>query len=165
MNGLPIENREYWTADKKFGVVLLPKAIEELLKHAQLAKKLETGGIAMGRYSECHRYATVDHFTGPPADSQHGPTTFLRGVKGLQTLIAKLWRSERRYYLGEWHYHPGAAAEPSGTDLSQMLEVANDEKYACPEPLLFIIGGDPSAAWELRIFLTFRNRKQIELLP
>ncbi|WP_425400161.1 Mov34/MPN/PAD-1 family protein [Aeoliella sp.] len=162
MDWVPIEQVQYWTTDKKFGVKLNPKALRELLRHAQSAGTLETGGIAMGRYSECHTYATVDLFTGPPPDSQHGPMTFLRGTSGLQRLVAKLWRSERRYYLGEWHYHPHASAQPSGTDLSQMKTIANDEKYATPEPLLFIVGGDPNSEWELRVYLAFRNRDQLE---
>jgi integrative and conjugative element protein (TIGR02256 family) len=154
---------EYCTKDRKFGVIVLPAALEEILAFAAESAGLETGGIALGRYSECHTYATVDKFTGPPTDSKRSKFIFVRGVHGLQALIAKLWKKERRYYLGEWHFHPGASANPSGTDLAQMIAIANDVNYACPEPLLFIIGGDPRASWELKVLLTFPNGKQVEL--
>lgn len=154
---------EFWTSDKKFGVVVLPKALAEILQFSIESSGLETGGIAMGRYSESHTCAIVDRFTGPPTDSQRGTSTFVRGVRGLQTLLTKLWTKERRYYLGEWHYHPGASANPSSTDLSQMRAIASDPNYACPEPLLFILGGNPKNKWELKIVLTHSSESHVEL--
>lgn len=154
---------EFWTKDRKFGVIIPPTALEGILGFAAESVGVETGGIALGRYSGCHTFATVDNFTGPPTDSKRSKFNFVRGVQGLQALIAKLWKKERRYYLGEWHFHPGASANPSGTDLAQMIAIANDANYACPEPLLFIIGGDPKTSWELKVLLTFPNRKQVEL--
>lgn len=163
MTTQPNPKLEYWTADRKFGVIVLPKALAEILRHAAAAKGMETGGIALGRYSDCQTWATVDYLSGPPADSQHGRSTFIRGVQGLSAMVARLWKKERRYYLGEWHFHPGASATPSGTDLTQMIAIATDAKYACPEPLLLIIGGDPKGAWELKAFLTFADKTHVEL--
>ncbi len=162
MNSTSLTSREYRSADRIFRAAVSSPALSELLKHAANAGGLETGGIAMGRYSDDHSCAIVDQFTGPPEDSQHGRFSFVRGVRGLQLLLTRIWSRERRYYLGEWHYHPMAAAEPSTQDLSQMMHIASNADYACPEVLLFILGGNANGNWELRVFLTY-GKKTLEL--
>lgn len=158
MNSTSLSSREFRSANGVFSAVVSSHAFSQLLQHAAKSGTLETGGIAMGRYSDDHSCAMVDQFTGPPEDSQHGRFSFVRGVKGLQSMISRMWSRERCFYLGEWHYHPMAAAEPSMQDLSQMMDIASNVDYACPEVLLFILGGDANGTWELRVFLTYGKR-------
>lgn len=153
----------FWSQGKKFGAVLTASALADLVRHATAAGTLETGGILMGRYNDQHSCATIDHVSGPPIDSEQGRSTFVRGVKGLGSIVARLWAKERRYYLGEWHYHPGASPTPTHTDLTSMVEIARDSKYACPEPILLIIGGKPPTNWELRLQVTSSNGTHVEL--
>lgn len=72
---------------------------------------------------------------------------FYRGVKNLAPWLSELWSSTREFYLGEWHFHPSSLPTPSRTDIEQMNHIANDPKYHCPEPILFIIGGNPNKKW------------------
>lgn len=60
----------------------------------------------------------------------------------MQGCLDELWRrSKRRYYLGEWHFHPGGAAEPGPTDTEQMAKIMQSASYKCPEPVLLLVGG------------------------
>jgi integrative and conjugative element protein (TIGR02256 family) len=127
------------------------------------AKKNETGGIIAGRYTDARDWAIITELTGPPNDSRSGRTWFRRGIRGLQQLIDRLWQRERSYYLGEWHYHPFASPNVSGTDISQMRTIAGSDAYACPEPILLILGGDPAGVFEIRAFVFLRGRDYIEL--
>jgi hypothetical protein len=77
--------------------------------------------------------------------------------------LEKLW-PKKDYYLGEWHFHPHAAAEPSGTDIGQMIEISTSTKYRCPEPLLLILGGDPNGSWHIRVFVFPRGATLLELV-
>jgi hypothetical protein len=88
----------------------------------------------------------------------------VRTVGKLQAWLDSLWRRKADYYVGEWHYHPGASASPSGVDVAQMRAIARDEKYACPEPLLIILGGDPRAEHWLSATI-YTAKLAIELSP
>src|SRR5262249_3629493 len=80
--------------------------------------------------------------------------TFERGVDGLAAWLATLWRAPRKtYYLGEWHYHPHASPDASPQDRAQMITFSRNLAYACPEPLLVIVGGDPDGAWDARAYV------------
>jgi integrative and conjugative element protein (TIGR02256 family) len=143
---MPVELR---SPDRRFGLLLDEKIVREILSFCAVADGVETGGILLGRYTPDLECAEVTMVTGAPSDSQAGRTWFNRGTAGLQRLVLRLWREKREYYLGEWHYHPGAAPTPSRTDITQMRKIATDPKRACPEPVLVIVGGDPTGDWVL----------------
>lgn len=121
-------------------VILNEVHIAELVKHIAISKTVETGGILIGRYSEDLSTAEITQVTGPPKDSKSGPTWFSRGIKGLKSLLKKAWCNSE-YYLGEWHFHPMGTTTPSGQDLFQMAEIANNHNYNCPEAIMIIIAG------------------------
>ena len=112
------------------------------------------GGSAGGRsgaisdtirvlWSYNHRIAEVAEALSAPADSESGPNWFFRGIAGVNAKLRSRWGSRCGYYLGEWHYHPAGEAAPSRTDRIQISSIAKSEKYACPEPVLIVIGGTP----------------------
>jgi integrative and conjugative element protein (TIGR02256 family) len=105
----------------------------------RLALPNETGGILIGRYDDSRRLAIVRCLTGPPRDSTMTPTTFYRGVRGIDALLARAWR-RGLYYLGEWHFHPEKRPKASWTDKLQMAEFACTSNMRCPEPILLIVG-------------------------
>jgi hypothetical protein len=106
------------------------------------SRDAETGGILIGRYSDDRSMAFVEQVTGPPPDSRRAFATFFRGVKGLQELLDRLWaKPDKRYYLGEWHYHLSPILTPSRDDVMQMGRIASSNSYACPEPILVIVTG------------------------
>lgn len=137
------------TPDRRFGIILDRAAISDMLRHCVLASGNETGGLLIGVYTTEHDMAVVRSVTGPSADSNAGRTWFRRGVRGLQDLLLERWRTERDYYLGEWHYHPGAPPQPSGDDHVQMRAISQSPPYRCPEPILVILGGEPTGEWSI----------------
>ena len=133
------DSREFRSADGSFGLVIGNPLLMKMKESCARAHPLETGGVLIGRYNEGHDTALVSRAIGPPSGSKSGLTTFLRGTRGLHGLLNRLW-TRREYYLGEWHYHPSASAQPSVTDSRQMQVIARDDDTGCPEPVLIILG-------------------------
>lgn len=149
----------FTSADGRFAVELPRESLRSLRARCRRAGKVETGGILIGRYSQDLRVAYVSRITAAPSDSEAGPFWFERGVRGLQQLLNRLWRGGRKYYLGEWHYHPGGSS-PSSEDLSQIENIARATAYRCPEPILIVLGMRED---DLRVFVSPRNGQLIEL--
>lgn len=116
-----------------------------MLKQAALHNRRETGGILIGHIADDLATATIEYATGPPRDSRHKPTSFVRGLSGLTHTLNTWWRRDRFHYLGEWHTHPSSAPYPSMTDKTQMKNIAADSGYDCPTPILVILGGTPDS--------------------
>ena len=148
--------------DKRFGIWLTSKNMKPLLEECSASNGIETGGILIGRYSCKHDVAIVTRVTTPPFDSERFKRFFLRGSKGLLELLDCLW-PKREYYLGEWHYHPCAAAAPSTTDIKQMNQISQSMGYSCPEPILLIVGGEPTGGWEVIVHVFPRGEKPVIL--
>ena len=142
--------------DHSVAIVVTQAIRESLLRYCVDAGQNETGGILIGHYTPLRDQAVITQLTGPPPDSTAGPTWFVRGVTGLQRLINRAWR-RRDFYLGEWHFHPFAAAEPSDRDRRQILDFAKNPNYRCPEPVLLVVGGDPSAGGELSMVVVLKG--------
>ena len=140
------------SSDRRFGIDLGTDHIAALICGCQRASSRETGGVLIGYYNPNHDMAFVTEVASAPPDSKHGTSWFHRGVKGLTIKLKEYWRKTGSFYLGEWHYHPGAAPHPSPTDSSQMALIASSLLYACPEPILLIIGG-MSGAWTVGAFV------------
>jgi proteasome lid subunit RPN8/RPN11 len=145
--------------DGSFRMVLPERCLREARRYSASSGSAETGGILVGRYSEDLRTAHVIRALGPPSDSRRGPAWFVRGVRGLQRALVRLWRNHE-YYLGEWHYHPGAP-NPSSTDVTQISTIAASEDYRCPEPILCIIG----TGERIRCFVAAGAKGCVELEP
>ncbi len=140
------------------GMKIETSALRELLKTCAQSGRQETGGILWGYYDEGLVMASVTKVSGPPLDSVRGNYSFVRGVRGVQEMVSRLWNLKRRqYYLGEWHFHPYSVPTPSTTDISQMISHANDNKLSCPEPLLVIVGGNPKGDWSIHASLFERG--------
>ena len=154
-----------WSKDRKFGLSLKESLMLEGLKECTDSDSQETGGILVGYYTTAHDCAVVTALSGPPEDSIRGPRLFERGTKGIQRWISRLWREQRRFYLGEWHYHPGGAPVPSPDDREQMQKFSKDRKLKCPEPILLIIGGNPKGAWTVNAYVFPADQDCVPLLP
>ena len=147
-----VDSMHFSSHDQLFQVSLSAKAISEIVSFCRSSVGVETGGILIGNYSQDNRTALVTEATGPPVDSVRGFARFVRGIIGLQEMLNKLWLGQsRKYYLGEWHFHPMAVPDPSGQDINQMRKIACDTRYACPEPILVILSGCPTNKWQLNV--------------
>ncbi len=150
---------EFWPEDRQFGLRMTEKQLKEILRLCKQACPLETGGILIGHYTDSNDCAVVTEITNAPPDSRSGNQWFVRGVRGLQKKLDRLWQRGNGFYLGEWHFHPFGSPSPSHTDGKQMQEISKTEKYHCPEPVLLILGGDPESNWTAQAYAFPRGRK------
>lgn len=164
MNGNPME---FWSQDRRFGLVLSGEHRCLLLERCSASWPNETGGILVGYYTEPRDLAVITQIPEAPSDSKSGRARFVRGSRGLEDFLKRLWSQKagvREYYLGEWHYHPGQAAEPSAQDEAQMRAIAEDAGYRCPEPLLVIVGGSLAGGWSVTTRVYRRGSESVLLL-
>lgn len=140
------------TADRRFGIRVPTQTLREIMSWCDKACGRETGGLLVGTYAEDGTLAVVSEALSPPPDSETGPSWFKRGTRGLRGKLLRRWRTGRGYYLGEWHYHPGGRAAPSETDVRQMQAISASDQYACPAPVLLIVGQAPGA-FEIRCYV------------
>lgn len=149
-------SRTQRSADGRFNLDLPGSIIDEMLEHCAKSYPMETGGILVGHYSDDCKFAHVTDLVPAPSDSIAGRLSFQRGVRGIQKFLNRMW-PRRRYYLGEWHFHPDGSASPSGTDASQMRSIAFAVGYHCPEPVLLILGGNPPQRFSLESYVYLRG--------
>ena len=161
MYGL-ISNSLFCSFDNRYSVAIGKTQIQKILSLCCAINRSETGGILIGHYSSKHDCAHIKTIVGPAQDSIHKRTSFLRGVSGLQTKIDLFWNRYRHYYLGEWHFHPFASSKASAQDIQQMTSIALSSDYNCPEPILLIVGGDPSASFTISAY-AFPKGQLVEL--
>jgi len=152
------------TMEYEFHVLISTASQAEIFDECSRDPNRETGGILIGRYSENLTTALVTVATPPPIDSRKGFAWFTRGSFGLQALLARLWKHDRTQYLGEWHYHPFSAPQPSNLDKRSLAEVAKDSKYQCRAPILLIVGGDPRQR-EPQLYVGVYERRLDALIP
>ena len=151
---MPTRQRHKWRSDGgAFGACMTVEVLEKITRACHTSAPVETGGILIGRYNRTHSCAIVTDVSMPPPDSIHSRTRFQRGVHGLPQWLDRLWRSDRHYYLGEWHYHPAGSPYPSQVDTEQMHAIAKDMDYQCPEPLLLVIGSHGARSLPAALFV------------
>jgi integrative and conjugative element protein (TIGR02256 family) len=129
---------------------------------------METGGILTGHYTSNLDTAIVNGVGRAPIDSRATYSTFERGELGVNRGLRMLWRRPcRRYYLGEWHFHPDTRTnlEPSGRDRAEMRRLASNPAVCCAEPLLVIVGGNPEQPWLLAAWVTAQQGRLVALMP
>jgi len=154
---------EFWSKDNKLGLRVSIPEVQKILELCTGSGANETGGIIVGFYNEEHNCAMATSISSAPIDSKSNRTSFFRGIRGIQTWLNHLWRVNQHFYLGEWHFHPNGAAFPSNTDINQMKNIADSDSYHCPEPILLIIGGDPTRNWAIKAYVFFQDVPFIEL--
>lgn len=150
--------KEFVSKDSKFKVIVTQAALEQLQNFCINSAAQETGGVLVGKYIDDQITGKITHVSQAPSDSKNGTTWFIRGLKGLQEWVDSFWKSGKGYYLGEWHFHPFNSANPSNQDISEMKRISKNKSVNCPEPILLILGGDPSKDWHLSITIISANR-------
>lgn len=156
------------TSDGTYGVTIDADSMKEIDRLCSAAGDVETGGILIGQYTTDRSTALVLEATPPPTDSERGRSWFVRGVAGLRELLRRRWHSKTpRYYVGEWHFHPAAAVEPSSDDLDQMVRIADTREYSCKEPVLLILGrpAGERGTRPVRVFVFPVGEPPMELYP
>lgn len=155
-----------WQSDcQKYTIRLSNACFLKILEMAQSHSPNEVGTSLVGCYSDNGFEASILDLAPLSPDSKGSRTSFYRGVAGLRKFFTKLRRtfSGKRYYVGEWHSHPGASPFPSQTDDKNQLVIAEDTNTACPECILILIGHTLSSVDEIGVFVYSRKRGRIPL--
>lgn len=159
----PFQAVETWaTPDSSLTVEVSTECLDAMKDLCAQADEVETGGILAGTDIE-GTTARILRATDPPRDSIQEPTQFHRGSEGVDEWLEEARASMGIHYLGEWHYHPRASPEASGPDRREMNDIATNEEYARPHPLLFIIGGHASEQFTVNAYLFHRDGEPEEL--
>ncbi len=135
------EIQYFESKDKNLGIQISIQLIQKLHNICKKAYPYETGGILIGRYSEDLKWAQIMTVSETPLKSNRSHISFTRNSHGITLILKKYWE-EKQYYLGEWHYHPGASSLPSELDKKTMFMLSRSTKLHCPEPILFVVGGN-----------------------
>lgn len=128
-----------WESEAGLRIKLSKEALISIKELIAASERGETGGILIGRYSDDHSTAFVLSASGPGPRSSSGWSFFTRRTFGLQTALDRELESGK-YYLGEWHCHPGNDSTPSSQDIHQMRLISKSGNYNCPEPILMVFG-------------------------
>ena len=141
------------------------EAYDSMVADCRESTKRETGGVLIGRYSKGGTKAEILEALSPPLDSVSTKSTFLRGISGLSEELASRWKATESYYVGEWHYHPLGDGQPSGRDISQMIDFAKDADMQAPVPVLVIVFPLAREEHELHVFVFTQDGRTLVLDP
>src|SRR5690242_10917583 len=118
-----------WQSESpRYSVLIRKQCLRDMLTLAKLHAPAEVGTSLIGRYSADGWQAVVIGVAPLTQDSRGSRFEFYRGTKGLRRFYRKLLERfhGQRYYVGEWHSHPGCAASPSQIDKANQTAIAND---------------------------------------
>ena len=152
------------TVDGACIVELSPVVLEHAIRLADELHPLENGASLYGRYSSDQRAAFIVGLAPVSRDATRGRFHFRRGVAGLAAFFRRLFRQTKgeSYYVGEFHSHPGGAANPSADDDATQYAIAADDDSQCQAPVLIIVGGVPGDR-TLGVFVHTRARRRFVL--
>lgn len=118
----------------------------EVLKHFQAHAQTtilrpESGGQLFGRISQ----GSVDicAITGPYKLDLLSRYLFVPNRKKQQKDIEEKFRVGL-HYVGDWHTHPQAVPEPSGTDMSSMSDCFVKSRHELESFIMAVVGTDPA---------------------
>jgi len=76
----------------------------------------ETGGILVSYYTDALNCAVVTDASERPRLQERKDLVHMSYSRLARVVGWAMAQQETRYYLGEWHFHPGGSAEPNPTD-------------------------------------------------
>lgn len=118
--------------------------LDELYRAGMKHYPKEFGGLLVGYYSDDFKTCFVET-TILPKKYKSSRYFFERGKERLKSNLTKYFNSvPRLIYVGEWHTHPDGVPSPSGTDMKAMIEIGESPSVNILNPLLFILGINPS---------------------
>nr|WP_281722672.1 Mov34/MPN/PAD-1 family protein [Nitrosomonas nitrosa] len=107
----------------------------------------ETGGILIGSMDLASKTVYVVDTIPSPPDSFEWPTLYIRGCRGLRSLVNKVADKTGGMleYVGEWHSHPiGCPPLPSGDDLKAFSWLSENMASEGLPAVMIIVGDEPS---------------------
>ncbi|MER7900983.1 ThiF family adenylyltransferase [Streptomyces sp. NPDC096046] len=137
-----------------YDVRISPAALAEMRAEARRGtrvrgSRVETGGTLLGVVDDATGVIFIDEATGPPPDSLLTETYFQHGLDGISAHLSARREATGNIsrFLGMWHTHPHAAAQPSATDRAAMTSLTLPLDDA-PARALILIAGGPEHVWD-----------------
>lgn len=131
---------ESWSSpDGRYTVRIALRCMDTASKIAMKALPVEVGSSLYGYYATDGYTATVTHVALVPSDSDTERSSFVRGAHRSIPFRIRM-RLTERFYVGEWHSHPGGSCSPSSRDIRTQEMIAADRETNCPEVILMIVG-------------------------
>lgn len=112
-------------------------------------RKLEAGGVLLGRHIADSDDIVVDDLTVPMRGDRRGRYYFVRGQEAHQKIIDRVWRDSGGTctYLGEWHTHPEPVPTPSSVDCTNWKRKLKQDRFnGCV--FFVIVGTHDVRVWE-----------------
>jgi integrative and conjugative element protein (TIGR02256 family) len=136
--------------------------VERLLAFRQDdGKKLEAGGVLMGRLLKGSSNVVIDENTEPMTGDARSPCAFERSAHEHQEMLDARWSESAGTcgYLGEWHTHPEPHPTPSSVDLRDWRRRLKQDRFDVAHLFFIIVGIQTISAWQGE-----RGRTNIEYL-
>lgn len=113
-------------------------------------RKLEAGGVMLGRHILDTADIVVDAVTTPRAVDRRARFRFHRDQRAHQKIIDRAWRESgcTCTYLGEWHTHPEETPMPSVFDLWEWRRKLRQDTYFGEALYFVIVGTKALRVWE-----------------
>lgn len=120
--------RRYISRDGLISVIITQSCLSEMVKMCKTAHGNEIGSVLFGHYSVDGYSVFVDGTRPAPVGSIGKRMSFWRSPRGLASFFRRLFKKSNgdRYYIGEWHLHPGCSIAPSHCDDRTMTSISKD---------------------------------------
>ncbi len=113
-------------------------------------KKLEAGGVLMGRLLKGSSNIVIDENTEPMSGDARSRFAFERSARGHQEVLDARWSESAGTcgYLGEWHTHPEPHPTPSNVDLRDWRRRLKQDQFDVAHLLFIIVGTEKISVWQ-----------------
>lgn len=143
----PHPDCQYCSHDVELKVSINKDCISFMQDLIKSDPSIETGGVMAG-FVDATGNITVTHVSGPGPKAIQSSICFEKDVQYCQAFLDDLYarHGQQAIYVGEWHSHPSANNQPSGTDIKSLSQIAVEKNYltACPAMIIFSNTGIPS---------------------
>lgn len=138
-------------------VEISEEAMAKIVAIADRAHPNEGGAALYGRYTEDGKTAVIEGVAPESKNSGGGRFDFKRGALGLAGFFRRLFERSggEKYYVGDFHSHPGGSPVPSRTDEETQFSIARDGNSRCESPIMVIVGGTPKSR-DIAVFVHTR---------
>lgn len=152
-----MNSRIYLNNDYDINIEIRENIIKRIYEACKLSYPRETGGVLFGYYLETN-YAIITDMWEEKKIENKSRRKFIRGTNGLKDFSDKLWDEKKRYYLGEWHYHPESNCIASSTDKNTIINISKNRIYKCPQPIMLIVSNKKNEKFKEVFYLVNKDK-------
>ena len=131
--------------------------LNKLVENGKSHYPNEFGGFLIGYYSDENKHLHITD-TILPKSFKASKYNFERSTKGIEKKLGNYYKeTPEKFYVGEWHTHPDNSPIPSGTDISAINAIINNQNACLTNPVLLIIGYSKTKV-DFGFYVWFENK-------